>query len=100
MNIRMDNETSKALKQELSNKDKEYGIKVDISTISCGGPILSVSLCEKNSPEEFCEVNGIKVFLDEGLDKYTDSIEISKNDKFGGGFSATYGDGCSACNVD
>lgn len=75
----------------LSKKDKEYSIMIEIASFGWGGPVLGLSLYEKKDGDEIINVDGINIFLDEGVADFPANIKIFKDtERFGQGLKAKY----------
>ncbi len=94
MNIIIDDISLNELKEDLSKKENKDSIKIFVAAMRCSGPSLSLALYEKKPEDKVVNVDGVDFYLDQGVEEYGESLEISKREGFGGGYNI------KICNID
>lgn len=92
MNIIIDDISLNELKEDLSKKENKDSIKIFVAAMRCSGPSLSLALYEKKPGDKVVSVDGVDFYLDEGVEEYGESLDISKREGFGGGYNIKISD--------
>jgi Fe-S cluster assembly iron-binding protein IscA len=91
MKVIIEPQAAKILKEKLSQKQKDYAIKVYSKACGWDGPKPELSLYETGENDVVYEVEGIKVVVDKEISDFAEGIQIIYGPSyFGNGFSVRF----------